>query len=118
MTGEAKSLTIGGEGEEKTVELPDKCHSLRLRSIRKRIETERNRCLDKSSPAPTTTRSGKKRRSRRAAPLSRYRRKTANARERDRMRHVNDAFDKLKDSIPHHTLFQQVNESTSCCIRY
>ena len=34
------------------------------------------------------------------------RRKTANARERQRMHEVNVAFDKLKESIPHHKLNQ------------
>ena len=36
--------------------------------------------------------------------MSKYRRKTANARERQRMRQVNVAFDKLKAAIPHHKL--------------
>ena len=35
-----------------------------------------------------------------------HRRKTANARERQRMHEVNVAFDKLKESIPHHKLNQ------------
>lgn len=35
------------------------------------------------------------------APLSKYRRKTANARERNRMREINQAFETLRRVIPH-----------------
>lgn len=35
------------------------------------------------------------------APLSRYRRKTANARERSRMREINTAFETLRKAVPH-----------------
>ncbi|XP_022659336.1 helix-loop-helix protein delilah-like isoform X2 [Varroa jacobsoni] len=36
----------------------------------------------------------------RPAPLSKYRRKTANARERFRMQEINDAFERLKSMVP------------------
>ncbi|XP_044748605.1 helix-loop-helix protein delilah-like [Coccinella septempunctata] len=36
-----------------------------------------------------------------SAPLSKYRRKTANARERNRMREINQAFETLRSIIPH-----------------
>lgn len=78
--------------------IPTKCHSLRLRSIRKRMETERNKNLPK-------TRKPRER----PAPLSKYRRRTANARERQRMHEVNVAFERLKATIPHHRL-KQIDE--------
>ena len=81
-----------------TEKLPNKCHTLRQRSIRKRIETERNKDLPKQRKPRE-----------RPAPLSKYRRKTANARERQRMHEVNLAFDRLKLSIPHHKL-KQIDE--------
>ena len=81
-----------------TESLPSKCQSLRLRSIRKRIETEQNKLVPKS-----------RRPRERPAPLSKYRRRTANARERQRMQEVNVAFEKLKSTIPHHKL-KQIDE--------
>lgn len=48
--------------EEEVTQLPDKCQSLRQRSIRKRIETERNKHLPKQ-----------RKQRERPAPLSKYR---------------------------------------------
>ncbi len=47
---------------EEAAGLPDKCQSLRLRSIRKRIETEKNKNLPKQ-----------RKQRERPAPLSKYR---------------------------------------------
>ena len=47
---------------EEVTQLPDKCQSLRQRSIRKRIETERNKHLPKQ-----------RKQRERPAPLSKYR---------------------------------------------
>ena len=44
--------------------------------------------------------------------MSKYRRKTANAKERDRMKTVNEAFEKLKSVVPVDALLQQ-QQSTS-----
>ena len=48
--------------EDEVTQLPDKCQSLRQRSIRKRIETERNKHLPKQ-----------RKQRERPAPLSKYR---------------------------------------------
>ena len=88
-----KSQVLSDEAED--INLPNKCQSLRIRSIRKRIETERNKLLPRARKPRE-----------RPAPLSKYRRRTANARERQRMHEVNQAFDKLKSTIPHHKLNQ------------
>jgi hypothetical protein len=81
------------EDDDTNIQLPDKSKNLRLRSIRKRMETERNKNLPKQGKTKE-----------RPAPLSKYRRKTANARERQRMHQVNVAFEQLKATIPHHKL--------------
>ena len=51
-----------GEKDGDEITLPDKCQSLRLRSIRKRIETEKNKHLPKQ-----------RKQRERPAPLSKYR---------------------------------------------
>ena len=65
-------------------------YQLRPRSIQSR------RFCDTEWPFPDTT----VRHKTRASPLSRYRRKTANARERHRMRQINTAFESLRGVIP------------------
>ncbi|CAG0880449.1 unnamed protein product [Cyprideis torosa] len=79
-------------------------YSLRPRSSSR---ATRVRIRDESSPPPPPR---KEKRERRAPPstssksksatMSKYRRKTANARERDRMKEINDAFDALRKAIP------------------
>ena len=81
------------------VEIPTKSKSLRAKSIQKRIETERN----KTSPRGTRTRvtkSGGNRRDQNGYTMSKYRRRAANAKERDRMKLVNEAFERLRDVVP------------------
>ncbi len=67
------------------------CREYNLRDSSKinRIETERRR----SEPKTPKKKS-------KPPPLSKYRRKTANARERSRMKEINDAFDELRKAIP------------------
>jgi bHLH factor len=74
-------------------------YSLRPRSLQKRAETEqRGRAAANSrcKRGEGTTRPKQK-----PPPLSKYRRKTANARERDRMREINAAFETLRRAVPH-----------------
>ena len=107
-------------GDEETQKLPDKSRRLRARSIQKRLETERNKNGAKSaiidaqdkdssvggevSNSRSKSSRNKSRGSRRfgsgSTTMSKYRRKTANAKERDRMKTVNEAFEKLKNVVP------------------
>ncbi|XP_053628605.2 helix-loop-helix protein delilah-like [Cherax quadricarinatus] len=70
-------------GEEK--------YALRPRTIIKRLQQERTRQEVTKRPAKSKSR---------PAPLSKYRRKTANARERHRMREINNAFESLRKVLP------------------
>lgn len=70
-------------------------YSLRPRSVRRVTEVSSDLETDKTKP-------NKSHRSKqKPAPLSKYRRKTANARERNRMREINVAFEALRSVIPH-----------------
>ncbi|KAK2708059.1 helix-loop-helix protein delilah-like [Artemia franciscana] len=64
-------------------------YSLRAKSIQKRLEVEQRR----SQPKQRKPRS-------RPPALSKYRRKSANARERFRMQEMNDAFETLRRAVP------------------
>ncbi|XP_035214840.1 neurogenin-3-like [Stegodyphus dumicola] len=70
------------------VRLPN--YNLRQRSIKNRIETEIRRKVAKKTPKPKQ----------KPAPLSKYRRRTANARERTRMQEINEAFEHLRKVVP------------------
>lgn len=69
-------------------------YSLRPRSVRRvtenLVKTEQNTNKQTKSHKPKQ----------KPAPLSKYRRKTANARERNRMREINQAFEALRRVIP------------------
>lgn len=54
----------------------------------------------KKSLAKGAEKTPKEKPKQKAAPLSKYRRKTANARERTRMREINHAFENLRQSVP------------------
>lgn len=51
-----------------------------------------------------------KQKSKKSPPLSKYRRKTANARERSRMKEINQAFESLRRAVPQIAPNQQQNE--------
>lgn len=71
-----------------------KGYALRPRATRKCDE-------DEAAPEPEEWRPSRTRRKPKSMPLSKYRRKTANARERGRMREINEAFESLRRVIPH-----------------
>ena len=77
--------------EEETIveRLPDKSRSLRKTSVKKRLQTELNKKTSKVKDNVS-----KKRK------LTKYRRKAANAKERERMKKMNDVFATLKSVIP------------------
>ncbi|KAK4302458.1 hypothetical protein Pmani_025455 [Petrolisthes manimaculis] len=68
-------------------------YGLRPRTIIKRLQQERTKQDVPMKRPPTKSKS-------RPAPLSKYRRKTANARERHRMREINNAFESLRRVLP------------------
>ena len=67
----------------------DKQYELRTSSLVNRVEVERRQTQPKQLKPKT-----------KPPPLSKYRRKTANARERTRMNEINDGFEELKNVIP------------------
>merc|ERR1719249_547066 len=67
--------------------IPSKSRSLRAGSVQKRLQSELKM-------------KGQKSLSSRAARMTKYRRKTANAKERDRMKQLNVAFDRLRGVMP------------------
>lgn len=69
----------------------DDKYSLRPRSLRRR---NNDAVVEKSAKSRTPKPKQK------PAPLSKYRRKTANARERSRMREINQAFETLRRAVP------------------
>ena len=78
------------ESTSPTPAIPDKSRSLRKTSVKKRLETE----VKRKEPKSMKDRLSKK------ARLSKYRRKSANAKERERMKRQNDVFEVLKEILP------------------
>merc|ERR1712026_216432 len=85
--------------------LPTKSRSLRAKSIAKRLATEKNQSDGKQTgrKASTNFKASAKRSSSSSSKhhtMSKYRRKVANAKERERMKLVSEAFDKLSAVVP------------------
>ncbi|CAG9765552.1 unnamed protein product [Ceutorhynchus assimilis] len=76
-------------------------YSLRPRSMRKHLDFEEIPLIRSKKNCSKPQKS---------APLSKYRRKTANARERSRMKEINQAFEALRKAVPQIAPDQQQNE--------
>ena len=83
------------QSSDGSTSLPCKSLSLRRSSVAKRLLTEQN----KSQPKVREKISKKYR-------LSKYRRKTENAKERERMKKFNEAFINLKKLLPNNELVE------------
>ncbi|XP_037089712.1 class A basic helix-loop-helix protein 15-like [Pollicipes pollicipes] len=85
-------IELGGAGHDRPpLAAGQSKYSLRARSILKRLETETRQLEPKVRPPKQKSR---------PPALSKYRRKTANTRERDRMRDINRAFETLERAVP------------------
>ncbi|XP_050727219.1 helix-loop-helix protein delilah-like [Eriocheir sinensis] len=91
VSASCSSNHIGRRGSSKTT---DK-YSLRPRTVVRRLQ-QVDRSRDTSSFKTSEPKASKSR----PPPLSKYRRKTANARERHRMKEINDAFETLRRILP------------------
>merc|ERR1712025_441896 len=81
--------------------LPCKSLSLRRSSVAKRLVTEQRRSQPKvREKIPKKYR------------LSKYRRKTENKKERERMKKFNEAFKNLREILPNKTLCEEVERKT------
>lgn len=74
-------------------------YNLRPRSVQIRIETEQRRKQQQQQPQQRSHKREPKPKQK-PPPLSKYRRKTANARERCRMQEINRAFEELRAAVP------------------
>lgn len=79
-------------------------YSLRPRSVRRVTELSSKSSVDSELDKAKPNKSHRPKQ--KPAPLSKYRRKTANARERNRMREINMAFETLRNVIPHMPMVQ------------
>ena len=96
MTVSAESASGGEAGVQ--AQLPDKSRSLRQSSVAKRLAVESG--AGAGARETKTKIRGVKR-------LSRYRRKTENAKERERMKKFNQAFENLRQKLPNRELLSE-----------
>ena len=90
-------MTVSGDQAESEL-IPDKSRCLRQSSVAKRLETEKARRLPR-----VKERTSKK-------YMSKYRRKTENAKERERMKKFNEAFENLRQKLPGKVLVDNLGE--------
>ena len=98
-------MTVSAEseaGEAGLPQLPHKSRSLRQSSVAKRLAVE--------SGAGAGARETKAK-IRGVKRLSRYRRKTENAKERERMKKFNQAFENLRQKLPNRELLSETSIS-------
>ena len=88
-------MTVSADSEAGEVELPPRSRCLRQSSVAKRLRAE---------SGPGVARAGAGARVKR---LSRYRRKTENAKERERMKKFNQAFENLRQKLPNRELLSE-----------
>ena len=88
------------ESQSSRMTLSDKSRSLRRSSVQIRIETEDRRAKPKE-----------KEKTHKKYKLSKYRRRTENAKERERMRRFNEAFDNLKRLVPKQEVKEQEKDT-------
>ena len=98
---DCKNMTVDlDESQSSRMTLSDKSRSLRRSSVQKRIETEDRRAKPKE-----------KEKTHKKYKLSKYRRRTENAKERERMRRFNEAFDNLKRLVPKQEVKEQEKDT-------
>ena len=90
-------MTVSADQAESQT-IPDKSRCLRQSSVAKRLETEKARRLPR-----VKERTSKK-------YMSKYRRKTENAKERERMKKFNEAFENLRQKLPSKVLVDNTGE--------
>ena len=88
-------------------QLPHKSRSLRQSSVAKRLQTESQlQGGGRGQQGASSQARGQKR-------LSKYRRKTENAKERQRMKRFNEAFENLRQKLPNKELLVDTKDSVA-----
>ena len=98
------AMTVQTEGD--SANFPESSRALRKSSLKKRLETQK-----KLAQPKVRQKTSKKYR------LSRYRRKCENAKERQRMKKFNEAFDTLRKLLPNTNIIEE-DKDTKVDIEY
>ena len=89
LTGDIMAEQTESGSENIVSNLSDKSRSLRKTSVKKRLETEMKKVTKK-----------RKEKYPKKPRLNKYQRKVANAKERERMKRMNEVFERLKRVVP------------------